>query len=319
MKVRELLERIMVNWPPKVLSVAAAILLLVFNRMNNLQERAVEIPLEVILPDGYAIAAPYQEEISISIKGENEQSLQAIRSEDFRVYADLSEISAEGEFDVPVRYTRKGAALAVDAYVDRVEPISVKIVIERKVAKELTVEPTLRGSPAEGYTLAEYTLIPSTVKISGPKSRIDAIDKIITTAIDLTGRNGDFVVKAVLDFDEPRVDVEGSQSIEFRASIKEIIVTRLFTDVPITALNLADTLDWEQKTATGSLTLMGPQLLMDDLRQEDILLSISFADIQRPGDYRLTVRPAAPPRLTIRSYQPEEITVSVMPSLLRAE
>jgi YbbR domain-containing protein len=302
-----------------VLSVAAAILLLVFNRMNNLQERAVEIPLEVILPDGYAIAAPFQEEISISIKGENEQSLQAIRSEDFRVYADLSETAAEGEFDVPVRYTRKGAALAADAYVDRVEPISVKIVLEREVTKELAVEPTLRGSPAGGYTLSEYTILPSTVKISGPQSRIDVIDKVITKEIDLSGRTGDFAVKTALDFDEPRVTVEGSQSIEFRASVKEIVVTRLFADVPIVDSNLNDTLEWDREEATGSMTLMGPQLLMDDLREEDILLSVSFAGIERPGNYRLQVRPAAPPRLTIRNYQPEEITVSVIPRLLREE
>lgn len=319
MKIRDLLERIMVNWPPKVLSVAAAILLLVFNRMNNLQERALEIPLEVILPDGFAIAAPFQEEISISIKGENEQSLEGIRSEDFRVYADLSEIAAEGEFDVPVRYTRKGSALTVDAYVDRVEPVSVKFVLEREVTKELSVQPTLRGSPAEGYTLAEYTLTPGTVRISGPKSRADAIDKIVTKEIDLSGKTSDFAVKTTLDFDEPRVAVEGSQSIEFRASIKEIVVTRLFADVPITASNLADALQWEGEEALGSMTLMGPQLLMDDLREEDILLSISFAGIERPGDYRLTVRPAAPPRLSIRSFQPEEIIVSVISKLQGVE
>jgi hypothetical protein len=115
------------------------------------------------------------------------------------------------------------------------------------------------------------------------------------------------------------VAIKGNPVVEFRASVKEIVITRLFTDVPISGVDLEETLMWEEEEQTGRMTLMGPQLLMDDLREDDIVLTVSLAGIETPGDYRLTVRPAAPPRLSIRSYQPAEITVSIIPRLQRVE
>jgi len=315
MKARDLLDRVLANWPAKVISITAAILLLVFNRMNNVQERALEIPLELILPAGYSVAAPFQGRVSLTVKGENEEAIGSIRAEDFRVYVDLSGVTEEGPVEAPVRYTRKGPALRAGTYVEQVEPMEVTIFLEEKVRKELAVEPDLRGSPARGYTLSRYSIDPETVEIVGPRSRIEAVSAIVTEEIDISGKSNDFAVEKSITLSDPLVTVVGSRTVEFQAVIKEIVVTRLYTDVPVDGLALDPMLTWKGEKPKGSIGVVGPQLVIEGLSSRDVGLSVDLSGFSAPGEYRVAVGPRVPPRLQIRSYAPREITVVLEPRI----
>ena len=84
MRSRSPLDRIFGHWPIKVMALAAAVMIFVFNRMNNLEERVFSLPLEVILPEGYVIAEPLRDQVTVSVKGEEEGEIRSARAEEYR-------------------------------------------------------------------------------------------------------------------------------------------------------------------------------------------------------------------------------------------
>ncbi len=313
MKIKELVDRLLANWPPKVLSIAAAILLLVFNRMNNLQEINVEVPLEVILPEGFAISTPYQDKVSITVKGQDAEVISRIRPADYRVFTDLSEISQEGEALSSVRYTRRGPALSSDVFIKQVEPTEVSIMLEKEIRKVLSVQPKLRGTPAPGYTLAGYEIYPAMIELKGPRSKIEAISRLSTGEIEISGKSNNFTVRIKLQQLDPLIHVLGDTSVEFNGNIEEIIVTRMFTDIPIKGLNMNPSLEWLEDTSPGRITLQGPQLLMEGLDTGDILMAADLTGINMPGEYVVPVNTTVPSRMEIREYGPKAITITLLP------
>jgi len=312
LRIRSLLLSVINNWPAKILAFTAAVLLFVFNRVNNMQENSLEVVVDVILPKGYVISAPYQDEVSITVKGDDEESVAKVAAADFWVYIDASEFTREGEFSLPVRYTRKGPALQSNVFVDKVEPSEVVVSLEREVTKRVPVKAVFRGAPQDGYALSGYRVLPESVDIKGPRSRVEATGNILTEVIDLSGRMSDFTMKVDLSPQDPFIDVIASREVEFQANIKEIILTEELTGIPIEIINLAENLSWSNPDTTFSISLEGPKLFMDALEPEDIRVAVDAGNIREPGTYTFDLSPSVPPGITVRSFTPEQVSVELV-------
>ncbi len=319
MKIRSLVDGVIANWPSKILALTAAVLLFVFNRTNSLRERELEIPLDVILPGGYAIAAPYQEKVSITIKGDDEASIAKIDLEDVWAYVDLTELSTEGEYNLSVRYTRRGPALQSAVFIDRVEPKDVSITLEEELEKSLEVKPTFKGSPKYGFILSRYTVSPPNVRIRGPRTRIASITEIATGEIALTGRADNFVQRVGLVLHEPFVVIEGEASVEFQAMIEKVIVAKEYSGVVIEESGLHESLAWEPGGDTGVVDVRGPLVLLDAVGPKDFKLLAQFSEISEPGEYDVAVTPVAPAGLTILGSKPPNIKALLKPVLQEKE
>jgi len=311
LKIRSLLGSVVNNWPAKILAFTVAVLLFVFNRMNNLRERDVEVFLDVILPKGYAIAAPYQEKVSVTVKGDDEDSIAEITPDDFWAFVDLSDYSREDEITLPVRYTRRGPALSATVFVDRVEPTEVQISLERELTRTIPVKPVFKGVPQNGYTLNRYTMNPATVRLKGPRSRIEALKGILTEEIDLAGRRSDFTLKVKVMKQDPFISISTEKVVEFQGVIREIIMNREYVGVPITAINLPPYLTWDSEDLVSSISLEGPKLFLEALKIDDIRMDIDLERVRTPGGYTFEIMPAVPPGLVIRDFSPNKIKIVV--------
>ena len=311
MKIRSLLGSVVSNWPAKILAFTVAVLLFVFNRTNNLRERDVEVLLDIILPKGYAVAAPYQEKVSVTVKGDDEESIAKIAPDDFWAFVDLSEYAREDEITLPVRYTRRGPALSATVFVDRVEPTEVQISLERELTRTIPVKPLFKGVPQNGYTLNRYTMNPATVRLKGPRSRIEALKGIMTEEIDLAGRRNDFTLKVKVVKQDPFISIASQQVLEFQGVIREIIMNREYVGVPITAINLPAHLTWDSEDLVSSISLEGPKLFLEALQIDDIRMDIDLERARTPGEYTFEIMPAVPPGLIIRDFSPNRIRIFV--------
>ena len=82
------------------------------------------------------------------------------------------------------------------------------VVSGREVERELIVEPRLQGKPAPAYEVKEVLVTPAKVRVTGPASRVDALDKAPTEAISIEGRRESFDVPHVAIFiSDPKVGV----------------------------------------------------------------------------------------------------------------
>jgi hypothetical protein len=303
-------SRLLSNWPAKVVALAAAVLLVVFNDVARLEERFFSVPLELVLDEGYVPGSPYPANVRVRLRGNSDGVFQVLE-EDVRAYVDLSEHQSEGVYKGPVEIERQGTALEVDPLEIRVEPLEVTVALERKINKSLEVRPTLNGFPPSGYQLSQFRLTPSTVEVEGPRSEVEDLTHVVTEDIELAGRREDFSVRVRLVRPDPLVAFPGGDVVEFRGVIEESVILHTFEEVGIVYLDLPEDLRIVSSPTEGSIRVQGKQLDIEAAAPEDVRLVADGSVVTGAGTYVLTVRPEIPRGLLVLRYEPTQAEVQV--------
>jgi hypothetical protein len=303
-------QRIYNNWPAKILSLAAAIVLFLFYRIGTLEERFFSVPIKVITNEQYIPAENYPRKVRITLRGA-EEDIFLIMEEGIEVNLDLSEFDNEGEYRVAIEVEKKGAAMQVDPLEIQVEPMQVNITLERKISKSLEVFPDLEGFPEQGYELTQYFLNPTYVTVEGPKSHVSELKAIQTEEIDLTGKKENFTVRVGLEYEDELLNFPGGEYVEFHGVIQEKIIVKSFENVDIIALDLEPEYILADVMPSGIIKVQGTQLLLEKIRTEQIRLTVDCSDIITPGTYNLQVRPDVPLGLVVLSFEPQEVQIQV--------
>ena len=219
---RKFLEKMTENWPAKVISVAAALVISVFYRMYTLEPRSFSVPLRIEAGNTTLVpASSYARVIRIGLRGE-QNSIFTISEDDIEAYIDLNRYSNEGSYRIPVKIRKRGSALGVEPLEITIEPAEIHIKLENKVSKSINVHPVFRGETAEGFELISQLITPQTITAEGPGSIMENISEFNTTSIDLDGRDEDFSVMVNIINNNPFVSVRGSWIVEYRGIIRSI-------------------------------------------------------------------------------------------------
>ena len=309
MTTRALLERLFSNWIVKILSVAAAVVLFLFQRVGSLEERFFSVPLAYYVDDFFVVTDISVGSVRINVRGAEEEIF-LVLEDDIEAYVDITAHRSEGIFKSPVLLRKTGSAETVDVEM-RVEPLKATVTIEQRISMELEITPQLSGYPAVGYELIQHLTTPGAVEVSGPRSRIESLDRLQTAVVDLDGRKADFSVRVPVQIQDDMVSLIGSSIVEVHGIIREIIVRRTFEAVEIRYSNLLPSLSADGPENLGSLSFSGPQLVLESLRAGDFVLDVDCEEITEPGVYELTVVPEGPGRVSIVSFQPAVVNISV--------
>jgi YbbR domain-containing protein len=82
------------------------------------------------------------------------------------------------------------------------------VVSGREVERELTVEPSVGGKPAPTFELKEVVVTPVRVRVTGPASHVNAIEKAPTETISIEGRRESFdAPRTAVHVADPKVAV----------------------------------------------------------------------------------------------------------------
>jgi YbbR domain-containing protein len=214
-------SKITEKWPIKVLSLAAAVIISIFYRMNNLENRVFTVPLSVISNDALMPVSSVESTIRVSLRGKPAE-IQPIIAEDIEAYVDLGRYTKEGNYKAPVQIRKKGSVLGVEPLEISVLPIEIPVFLEQKVSRNVYVFPVLSGSVAQGYELTNQSLIPASVIVEGPRSILDSHIEFNTETISLDRRYNDFSIMVNIINNNPLLSVHGSSILEFRGSINRI-------------------------------------------------------------------------------------------------
>ena len=218
---RKLLAKITAKWPAKVLSVAAAIVLMLFHRMSTLETRFFSSQLQVItgelVPSNY-----YSRVVRVSVRGEA-NVVHTVLEEDIVTYLDISGFTTEGVYQVPVQIRRRGTAIGTEPLEISVDPLEVTLHLEQRVSRNIPLIPVFRGNIASGFEMTSQSLRPSAVVAEGPASAIGAVVRFETGIIDLEGRDEDFAVTVNIINPDPFIVIRGSVATEFHGTVRHIV------------------------------------------------------------------------------------------------
>ncbi|MFP4363438.1 MAG: YbbR-like domain-containing protein [Spirochaetia bacterium] len=311
MKNSGLLERLIRNWPVKVLAIAAAILVFLFHRFTTLEERYFSVPLEIEVNNEFVVSGDHPSMARVTIRGKGNTIFNIIE-EDVSAVADLTQIETEGVFRVPVELETRGAAQEAGAIEFRVEPVEITVTIEPKVTRSLNVVPQLTGFPPSGYELNATLVTPNSVTVEGPASIVNELPMISTEEIDLTGKSNDFTARVRLIQPESSIVFPGGNTVEVQIEIDEQVLLQTYDNIEIVFIDLPEDLTFTEMPRQGTVRIQGPQSVLSQFRRSNIQLVVDCSDIDSPGTYVLPVRIEAPRGIIVLSYSPMEIRVTVV-------
>jgi hypothetical protein len=306
-----LAKKLFANWPAKVLSLAAALLLFSFYRLNRLEDRYFSVPLSVSMNDEYVVASQYPRSVRVHLRGES-NDLFAIQEDDVKAGLDLTSFRAEGKYRAPVQIERKGSALGVDPLEIRTDPADIVVSMEKRIMRVVPITPSFKGFLEPGYELVSFELSPSEVEISGPAGSISKVVEEQTDFIELAGRNSDFIVKTRLVRKDSLVSVSGPESIEFRAVVQRSLAIKDFEGVAIAAQGLSPELALASPLPAGKLRVRSSTSDIALFTPSQGILYVDLSEMRKAGAYKAKVRSRAPDGFTIERFEPQELQVTVV-------
>jgi YbbR domain-containing protein len=293
-RVEKLLRRIFLeDWSLKLLSLAIAIVLwLVVTGQNEPVTANVNVQLNFIRPQLLEISNDPPRTVDVMLTG-SRNKLDDLTALDLVATVDLSDQRA-GERVLRLA-DKAQIVLPQGVKVDGFQPSAIPIRLEPIMERQIAIEPKLEGKPVDGYEV--YAVRPNrgSVTVRGPESRVNALQKVMTESIWLSGHKDTFTASNVaIDLSDAKVDLL-DPVVNVEVEIGEKPVEKSFTGV---AVSTADGKPGPRMT----ITVGGPPGILNSLKVEDVKIVVESG-----GEPRLQLGPELQGKVTLKStkYGPE--------------
>lgn len=207
------------RWPYKILAIALAyaIWLTVVGEDPTVQD--FQAPLDIAVADEDIVVGQPPTEVLVRLRGTPSRLDRLESSGRLEARVDLTE---GGVGDRTVQLGEEhidGVPGGVE--VVRLEPARVTVGVDRRARKEVPVEPTFVGQPAQDYMKYSAQCVPSSVEIEGPAELLATIDHVRTDPIPLEGERRSKTVRVSPVSDDPEARILFRQPVAVRVQIQE--------------------------------------------------------------------------------------------------
>lgn len=172
----------------KVFSVILAISLWIFVTYRGQTEMAVDVPIAFKnVPKGLELLRESAKLVTLNLRG-HERLLKSIRPIDISIVIDMSK-AKRGE---NIYFLDKNSiVLPRPADILRIEPTSIRVVLDDTVSKTLPVKASVIGTPEKGFRVVSVEVKPSSVTVEGSRTELARLAVLRTETIDVTGLDSD--------------------------------------------------------------------------------------------------------------------------------
>lgn len=315
-------KKLLSNIPLKLMSVVIGIVvwLLVVNVDDPIISDTITGVTVTIKNESYVESAGLmclveedQDIISVTVKGKR-SVVDNIKATDIKAVADLTQIT--NMRTTPVMVPISVSCPGISPANIKTEPMNMSIALDDKMTLEFLVTVSSgESTPGKGYEIGNLTASPEKIKITGPQSLIQKIDKVIAT-VNLDGKTQDAVLLAdlkIIDKNQEELKPRQMEYLKFNNTDQSVSVSvdlwKVKNDIKLSAGYVgypADGYKVEKITLTpGSLTVAGTDEALQALaesgntitipdsyidvsgRYDDFETKIDISDIL-PGDIKLT-------------------------------
>jgi YbbR domain-containing protein len=308
---KPLIDKLLDDWPVKILSLAGAVVLFFTYQLNRLEERPLSVALRVITNDDFVPASPYPPTVRLVIRGEP-NVIFSVLDGDLEAVLDLTTYTAPGVWRIPVRVEKRGSALGVDPLEIRIEPGEVTLTLEPRAVKELQIVPSFRGFLASGHELTGFRMNPPRIEAVGPSSLIAKLGDATTEAIELSGRSEPFTVTTRVVAKDPLISYLSTDVVEFTADVRKAIVFKTFQDIPVEAYGLQPDLMINGSLPVGSVRVSAARSILDSFVPTAGLLRVELSQILEPGVHTIAVVPVFPEGFKVESWLPMVVALDIV-------
>ena len=259
------------------------------------------VQLQFRLPEAMDISNEPRVNVEVVLTG-NKRELDRIRRNDLVAYVDISQY-VPGERVVQLTPDTVTMDLPEGVRIDEIEPSVVPLRLEPRVEAQVAVEARLDGTPAAGYELYGVQVTPDKVRVRGPASHVNGLQKAPTELISLAGRKESFnMQQAAIEVSDQRVNVLDTV-VNVRVEVGEERIEKSFVGLPVRENSGA-----MARPDTATVTLYGPRSVLDQLRPENMQILLDEG-----ADGAITPRLVLPPEIEghvqLRSIKPTGFSI----------
>lgn len=286
MKVNSFLNKIIENWPTKILCFVVALFLYLFYQISLVEKQTIVIPLSLEQSGGVVLKETVQPSVKVFVKT---QSTTAFHAEDLKAVLDLSFLSETGEYDVPVSLTVSDELLAIDPLEIKIKPEKIHVVVEKKSSGAAFVRVPTLGEVKHGYQVQNIQVQPDIVQISGPESIIKNTSFITTDVISLEGLSDTKDLTVKLHNTNKKINVTSQDIINVKVVIEPLISEKVVTGVKPIIQNINPELTVSSVSEELTVNLSGPFLLLENITPSTLISRINLISVTEPGIYEFPV------------------------------
>jgi len=202
---------------------------------TSYEEVLRDIPLEVLLPEGWAIEERSVNNVAVTFRG-LQVDIRNLNKNQVRVQVDARNRPIDRNDPtilLPVQPRQVAAPRSVRAMY--VNPPEVELTLDREAEKTVPVELVRLGEPPEGYFVERFSVTPEKVTLYGPERRLADVESVRTVPVDMAGRIRTFAIQnhpltlpgenwqARMDFDR----------VTLNFTITERTVRQDYTNIPV--------------------------------------------------------------------------------------
>lgn len=216
----------------------------------------------------------------------------------------------------PIFYDERGRVASTTDLTLSTEQVEVTIPVEESAGfadKLITVDWV--GYPAPGYRLLSVSVDPPSVFVKGSPASLNALTRLQTEPIDITGLTGTFTQQATLDLPEG-VSLDQVEEIFVTIEIEPILTTDT-RERPVEVLGLREGFEVALDPEEVRVVLFGPLPQLDTVASEDIRVTVDTFDLIS-GTHLIQPLVNLPERgddIEIRSIRPEAVRVTITQTL----
>jgi YbbR domain-containing protein len=265
-------------------------------------KRLHDVPLEFLLPDNVSIGNDPVDKVDVMLRG-SQDKLAVLTARDLVAQMDMTNLQPG---DRNPRLTEKNVSMELPEGVSILEitPHSLTLHLEPVEMRDVPVEAHFEGAPPEGFARGAVVVTPDRIRVRGPQSHVDAVERAFTETISLAGRREPFTLPQVaVDIPDHKV-VPLDATVSVRVEIGEEQSERRLTNVPVRSES-----GGAVSPSTAVLTLRGPRSIVETLRPDDVRLVVAPAEDGKPTT-RLMLPPSAQGRVELVNTSPSEFTVN---------
>lgn len=173
------------------------------------------------------------------------------------------------------------------AEITEITPRVLELDIENLLIKPIVVvNPEILGKPADNFDIWQINCDPPSVRVQGPKSVVEKIEKISTPQINVDGMSQSTIERSLLLVPPHPLVSLFPEVVNLRIRIGEKFITKSFRNIPVEIIGAEYLLRINPKSL--STTATGPISQIEKLSKENVRVFIGLTgDEPREEDIRI--------------------------------
>ena len=261
--------------------------------------RLHNVPLEFVLPENIEIGNDPTKVVEVTLQG-SRGKLDEMNVANLVARADVTALRPGDRVARLSDSVRMD--LPEDVHIIEVTPRSVTLHLETVVERDVPVEARFEGDLPAGFRRTNVTVTPERVRVRGPESHVNALERAFTETISLAEmRENQSPQQVAVDIPDHKV-TPLDPTVSVRVEVSEEQSERRFTNVPVRSPSGVPVVP-----PTASVTLRGPRSIVETLLPEDVRLVVEPSE-GGPSAPRLSLPPAAQGRVELVSTTPSRFS-----------